>query len=97
MLGLDFLRRSALLYQLIRDFKFYYGDGDENVSSKCNIAQSRVFRGYIVTFTSHNVGEFEFIHTSSSRVKLFRASKRLFNQLRDDGLPPNLHTPQGFQ
>ena len=77
----------------------YYGDKDENVSSKCNIAQSQVFRGYFVTFTSHNVGEFEFIGTSSfrSRVKLFRASKRLFNQLRDDGLPPNLHAPQGFQ
>lgn len=25
--------------------------------------------------------------------KLFRASKRLFNQSQDDGLPPNLHTP----
>ena len=25
--------------------------------------------------------------------KLFRASKRLFNQSQDDGLPPNLHAP----
>ena len=30
---------------------------------------------------------------SSDQRTLFRASKRLFNQSQDDGLPPNLHAP----
>lgn len=30
---------------------------------------------------------------SLNQLRLFRASKRLLNVSRDDGLPPNLHAP----
>ena len=41
-------RYNYKFVQDIRDFKIYYGDGDEKFTSKCNFAQSYVFLVHFV-------------------------------------------------